>query len=182
MFPPPLPHHFKYWVKHTAAVPKGFLRYYVLRLLEEKPMSGSEIMDEIEKQSKGFWKPSPGSIYPLIAWLQEKGYISEVPEKEAGVKRYSLTPYGKTLLEEQLRMRQEFRKRFRFFAPPFFGLIYPEKAHEVREASRKLATAVWDLWDSMQEKYSEEAVAEAKVALEQAAQKIDEIIKKLKAK
>jgi len=44
-------------------VPKGFLRYQVLRLLKEKPMSGSEIMSEIEEETDGNWRPSPGSIY-----------------------------------------------------------------------------------------------------------------------
>ena len=33
---------FKHWMKHMAMVPKGFLRYKVLKLLNEKPMSGSE--------------------------------------------------------------------------------------------------------------------------------------------
>jgi len=47
--PPPPP--FQHWMKHTASVPKGFLRYYVLKLLKEKPMSGSEIMVEIEREN-----------------------------------------------------------------------------------------------------------------------------------
>jgi DNA-binding PadR family transcriptional regulator len=38
-----------------AMVPKGFLRYQVLKLLNEKPMSGSELMSEIEKQTEGRW-------------------------------------------------------------------------------------------------------------------------------
>jgi len=88
-------------MRHTAAVPKGFLRYYVLKLLNEKPMSGSEMMSEIEKQTNGCWKPSPGSIYPLIAWLQDQGHIKEAPEQEAGIKRYTLTEQGKTFSKEQ---------------------------------------------------------------------------------
>jgi DNA-binding PadR family transcriptional regulator len=68
-------------MRHTAAVPKGFLRYELLRLLNEKPMSGSEIMTEIEKSTNGYWKPSPGSTYPLLAWLQDKGHIKDAPEQ-----------------------------------------------------------------------------------------------------
>lgn len=45
----PSPQFIKRLLRHTAMVPKGFLRFYVLILLREKPMSGSEIMDEIEK-------------------------------------------------------------------------------------------------------------------------------------
>jgi len=178
------PHPFRHWMRHMASVPKGFLRYYVLRLLNEKPMSGSEIMNEIEKRTDERWKPSPGSIYPLIAWLQDKGYIREIPEQEAGTKRYTLTDQGKAFLQEHVKRREELRKRFGFFMPPFPGLLwfnsYPEKTRELVEAGKKLVMAGWNLLDSLREKYSEEAVTEAKEAMERAAEKLNEIAKKLK--
>ncbi len=43
MFESP-PHPFRRWMRHTPSVPPGFLRFFVLKLLKEKPMSGSEIM------------------------------------------------------------------------------------------------------------------------------------------
>jgi len=167
-------------------VPKGFLRFYVLKLLDERPMSGSEIMSEVEKRSGGCWKPSPGSIYPLMAWLQDKGYIKEAPapEQEAGIKRYTLTEQGKTLLEEHRKTRKELHKRFRFFGPPFMGPIwlelYPEKAHELRRATKELALAIWSLREELHHKYSEKAAEEAKNVLKEAAEKIEEIIKQLR--
>ena len=177
-------HPFRHWMRHMAVVPKGFLRYYVLRLLNEKPMSGSEIMNEIEKRTDGRWKPSPGSIYPLIAWLQDKGYAKEVPEQEAGIKRYTLTDQGKAFLEEHVKRKEELRRRFGFFMPPFPGLpwfdFYPKKTRELVEAGKKLVKANWNLLDSLREKYSEEVIIEAKEIIEQAAEKIDEIAKKLK--
>ncbi len=94
---------FRHWMKHMAMVPKGFLRYKVLRLLDEKPMSGSEIMVEIERQTEGRWKPSPGSIYPLLSWLQDKGYIKEAAEQEAGIKRYALTDKARASCKNTLR-------------------------------------------------------------------------------
>jgi len=172
-----------------ASVPKGFLRYYVLRLLNEKPMSGSEIMNEIEKRTDGHWKPSPGSIYPLLAWLQDNGYAKEVPEKELGIKRYTLTDQGKAFLEEHVKRREELRKRFGFLMPPFpvppfpgfpWFNFHPEKMRELVEAGKKLVKANWNLLDSLREKYSEEVITEAKQIIEQAAEKIDEIAKKLK--
>lgn len=175
---------FKHWMRHTAAVPKGFLRYYVLKLLNEKPMSGSEIMSEIEKRTNGCWKPSPGSIYPLMAWLQEEGYIKEIAEKEAGIKPYILTEKGKAFLEEHIKKKEELRERFRFFMPSFPELPWrdfcPEKTRDLAEARIKLAKAMWDFRGKLEEAYSESAVAEAKEALEQAAKKIEEITKKLK--
>jgi len=183
-------------------VPKGFLRYQVLNLLNEKPMSGSEIMSEIEKQTSGCWKPSPGSIYPLLAWLQDKGYIKEAAEQEPGTKRYTLTEEGKTFLEEQIKTREELRKRFRehfgigpglkrlgpwswewgaFGFPPAFPFseFYPEKAKELRRATKDLAIAVWNLRDQLRREYSEKAVEEATKALEEAAKKIEDLTKKM---
>jgi len=167
-----------------AAVPKGFLRYYVLRLLSEKPMSGSEIMSEIGERTHGCWKPSPGSIYPLLAWLQEKGYSKEVPEQESGIKRYALTDQGKGFLEEHVKRKQELRRRIGFFAPPFLGSPwfnhFPKETHELVEAGKKLVMSSWTLLDSLREKYSEDTVAKATEVLEQAAKKIEEITEKLK--
>jgi len=176
---------FKHWMRHMAMVPKGFLRYHVLKLLNEKPMAGSEIMIEIEKQTNGYWKPSPGSIYPLLAWLQDKGYIKEAAEQEAGTKRYTLTEQGKAFLAEHVKTREELRKRFKHFGPgpgfmgPMWFEFYPEKAKELRRATKDLAIAVWNLRDSLRREYSEKAAEEAKKALEEAAKKIEDITKKL---
>ena len=179
------PFPFRHWMRHTAAVPKGFLRYHVLKLLDEKPMSGSEIMSEIEKQTNGHWKPSPGSIYPLLAWLQDNGYVKEIGEKEAGIKRYMLTEQGKTFLEEQDKTREELRKRFKHFGPgpgfmgPMWFEFYPEKAKELLRSAKDLAIALLDLGDRLRREYSEKAAEEAKKTLEEAAKKIEEITKKL---
>ena len=176
---------FKHWMKHMAMVPKGFLRYKVLKLLSEKPMSGSELMSEIENETNGHWRPSPGSIYPLLAWLQDKGYIKEAAEQEAGTKRYSLTDQGKNFLQEHEKRREEMGKRFQHMGPgpglmgPMWFEFYPEKAKELRKATRDLAVAVWQLRDKLRQEYSEKAAEEAKKALEEAASKIDDIVKKM---
>jgi len=169
-----------------AMVPKGFLRYQVLKLLDEKPMSGSEIMNEIEKQTNGHWKPSPGSIYPLLSWLQDKGYIKESAEQEAGIKRYMLTEQGKTFLQEHVKRREELRKRFEHFGPgpgfmgPMWFEFYPERARELKRATKDLAISLWKLRDALREEYSEKAAEEVKKALEEATKKIEDITKKLR--
>jgi len=175
---------FRHWMRHMAMVPKGFLRYQVLKLLNEKPMSGSELMGEIERQTEGRWRPSPGSIYPLLSWLQDNGHIKEADGQEAGVKRYALTESGKALLAEHDKRREEMRKRFPHFGPslgfmgPMWFEFYPEKAKELRRATKDLAIAVWKLRDQLRQEYSEKVVAEATKALEEAAKKIEEITKK----
>ena len=164
-------------------VPKGFIRYRVLEALSEKPMSGSELMEEIEKQTGGFWKPSPGSIYPLLSWLQENNYIKELPA-ENGLKRYELTESGKSLLEEQKRIREKLREGIGFppgqFFDSFLMKVPPEKTAEIRNSMRHLAIAMFQLGSTLREKYSQQTLDEALKVVEETASKLEEINKKLK--
>ena len=141
-------------------------------------------MNEIENRSNGRWKPSPGSIYPLLAWLQEKGYTQEVAEQEPGIRRYMLTDQGKSFLEECVKRKQELRSRIGFFAPPFFGphwsSHYSKETRELVEAGKRLLMSSWALMDLLREEHSEDTAKEATEVLEEAAKKIDEIAKKLK--
>ncbi|MEM3437695.1 MAG: PadR family transcriptional regulator [Nitrososphaerales archaeon] len=174
---------FRHWIRHMAAVPKGFLRYQVLELLNEKPLSGSEIMNEIEKKTSGSWRPSPGSVYPLLAWLQDNGYVQEFPIQESGIKRYMLTDKGKQLLEEQRKLKGQFGKGWKIFAPPFFGTLWlripSEKAEELRDAVSRLIKAFFSLGMNLETKFSEQALKETLMVLNETAQKFEEINKKL---
>lgn len=79
------------FIKHYARNP---LRAIVLHLLKKRPMSGIDIMNEIERLSLGTWRPSPGAIYPLLRAMEEEGLVTHVEEK--GRKVYSLTPKGQS--------------------------------------------------------------------------------------
>ncbi|MEM4701527.1 MAG: PadR family transcriptional regulator [Candidatus Bathyarchaeia archaeon] len=168
-----------------AAVPKGFLRYQVLELLNEKPLSGSEIMNEIEKRTNGCWKPSPGSVYPLLAWLQDNGYIRDVPTEESGVKRYTLTDKGRQLLEEQRKVRAQFRMGRKLFVPPLMGALWlripPKEAEEIRESFRCLFKALFSLGLTLEEHFSEKAIKETLAVLKETAQRLEEIDKRLRS-
>jgi DNA-binding PadR family transcriptional regulator len=181
--PPHSGMHKRNWLKHTAMVPKGFIRYHVLEALNEKPMSGSEMIEQIEKHTGGFWKPSPGSIYPLLSWLQDNGYIKELPT-ENGLKRYELTQNGKSLLDEQKKIRKKFREEVGFLPSPFFDnflmKMSPEKTGEIRESMRHLAIAFFQLGATLQENFSEQAVNESLIVVNEATGKLEEINKKLK--
>jgi len=177
---------FKYWMRHMAAVPKGFLRYQVLELLNERPLSGSEIMNEIEKRTNKLWRPSPGSVYPLLAWLQDNKYIKEVPTEESGVKRYSLTEKGKKLLEEQRMIRKQLRDKAKFFVPPFLGAMWcglpSEKIAELQKSCRRLVRAFASIGVNVGRKFSEQVFQETIKVLEEAAVKLEEINKKLEGR
>jgi DNA-binding PadR family transcriptional regulator len=67
----------------------GGLRYVVLYSLSQSPKNGAEIMDQVERMSMGAWRPSPGSIYPLLSNLQGEGMIRKRDDQ-----RYELTSAG----------------------------------------------------------------------------------------
>ena len=175
--------HRKNWMRHNAMVPKGFIRLHVLEALEESPKSGSEIMEQIEKRTNGFWKPSPGSIYPLLAWLQEKGYVNELP-MENGLKRYQLTESGKQLLEEQKTIRKKVREQVGFLPAPFFeGLLFKipnEKASEIRDSVRQLAITFFKMSNSLQKNFSEKSLDEAIEIIKETTRKLEDLDMKLK--
>ena len=62
--------------EHVARVQlglRGFLRPEVLQLLEQQPMSGTDIMNKMQEMSHGWYRPSQGSVYPLLFQLEKEG-------------------------------------------------------------------------------------------------------------
>jgi DNA-binding PadR family transcriptional regulator len=55
----------------------GGLKSCVLYMLGERPMNGAELMDAMESMSYGAWRPSPGSIYPLLSKMVEERLITK---------------------------------------------------------------------------------------------------------
>lgn len=74
----------------------GALRLIVLGMIAEAPRHGYEIIKAIAGRMDGAYSPSPGAIYPTLAWLEDMGFV--VPEAEGGRKRYRITPEGAALL------------------------------------------------------------------------------------
>jgi len=177
--------HRRNWLRHNAMVPKGFLRYHVLEALNEQPMSGSELMEQIGKHTDGTWKPSPGSIYPLLAWLQDNRYVKELPT-ENGFKRYELTQSGKELLVEQAKIREKFTQDGGFMTHPFFDRFFSdipqEKSRQIHASVEHLFHALIELSKTLRENYSEKELDEALKALDDASAKIEEIRNKIKDK
>ncbi|MEK4563381.1 PadR family transcriptional regulator [Alkalihalobacillus sp. FSL R5-0424] len=77
---------------------RGDLKVVLLMLLNEKPRHGYEIIRGLEELFNGFYSPSPGSIYPLLQWLEEQKYVTF--KKEGRKKVFSITSVGTAYLEE----------------------------------------------------------------------------------
>jgi len=74
------------WAKRSH---KG-LRRWILYIVRDSPKSGAEIMDVMEANLQGWWRPSPGSIYPLLKNLVAEGVLSRSQDD-----KYSLTSAGR---------------------------------------------------------------------------------------
>ncbi|HEX5404850.1 MAG TPA: PadR family transcriptional regulator [Pseudonocardiaceae bacterium] len=73
---------------------RGNVRAAVLMLLTERPMHGYEIIQEISERSRGWWRPSPGSVYPTLQLLADEGLVTTDPDNPSGKRLYSLTEAG----------------------------------------------------------------------------------------
>ena len=86
-----------YWRARKAR--RGDIRTAALLLLAEEPRNGYQIMQEVEERSRGAWRPSPGSIYPALAQLEDEGLIRT--EEQDGRKLFALTDAGRELLAQR---------------------------------------------------------------------------------
>ncbi len=72
------------------------LQLLLLALLEEKSSHGYELIKALETRTSGFYKPSPGMVYPALTYLEEVGYATV--DTEGNKKRYHLADAGRTYL------------------------------------------------------------------------------------
>ena len=154
-------------------------------------MSGSEIMTEIGKETGGRWTPSPGSIYPLLAWLQDNGYIKAPSKKESGIKRYMLTEKGEKFFEGHVKLKERLQEKLEFFAPPpflapppFFGgflfSAHPEKLREIRKPVQRFVKALFSLRTALEENFTEQAIEQVAEILNENAERIEKMSRKIK--
>ena len=80
---------------------RGDVRLAILKLLEEQPMHGYQILQELSDRTQGAWRPSPGSVYPTLNLLEDDGLLSS--SEAEGKKVFSLTAEGAARAAEQER-------------------------------------------------------------------------------
>jgi DNA-binding PadR family transcriptional regulator len=78
---------------------RGDVRLALLRSLAEEPRNGYQLMQEIEERSEGLWRPSPGSVYPTLAQLEDEGLIHSVETE--GARRFEITDAGREHLSSR---------------------------------------------------------------------------------
>lgn len=103
----------------------GKLRLYLLKLLDEAPRHGYEVIRLLQDRFMGVYAPSPGTIYPRLARLEEDGLVTH--EEVDGKKIYSITDKG----------REEIRSRLSDLAD-----LEDELTESLRDVAREISVDV----------------------------------------
>ncbi|MEV6350038.1 PadR family transcriptional regulator [Actinoplanes sp. NPDC051851] len=78
---------------------RGMVPDLVLTALLDGPAHGYELMDRLEQFSGGSWRPSPGSIYPLLQMFQDTGLVQS--SETDGRRVFALTDAGRERASER---------------------------------------------------------------------------------
>ncbi|MFI1578515.1 PadR family transcriptional regulator [Embleya sp. NPDC020630] len=107
----------------------GRLRLYLLKLLDESPRHGYEVIRLLHDRFLGLYSPSAGTVYPRLAKLEQEGLVEH--DVEGGRKVYRITDAGRAELaarqEELTQLEAQIRES-----------VY-ERAREIRDEVRTSA-------------------------------------------
>jgi DNA-binding PadR family transcriptional regulator len=116
----------------TPVFRHGRLRLYLLRLLDEEPRHGYEVIRLLRDRFMGVYAPSPGTIYPRLARLEEEGLVTH--DEENGRKVYRITEAGR----EELRSRGDELDELEEELSASVSDIVREVREDVRDTVRSL--------------------------------------------
>jgi DNA-binding PadR family transcriptional regulator len=113
---------------------------YLLKLLDEAPRHGYEVIRLLQDRFMGVYAPSPGTIYPRLARLEEDGLVTH--EEVDGKKVYSITDKG----------REEIHSRLGDLAD-----LEDELTESLRDVAREISVDVRDTVRSIREELASAA-------------------------
>lgn len=71
---------------------KGNLQFVILKMLKDESKHGYQIIKDLEAQFKGFYSPSPGSVYPILQMLEDRDFVSIAQDGKKKI--YTITEEG----------------------------------------------------------------------------------------
>ncbi|MEU8342171.1 DNA-binding transcriptional regulator, PadR family [Actinomadura meyerae] len=123
----------------------GRLRLYLLKLLEESPRHGYEVIRLLQDRFLGVYSPSPGTIYPRLARLESEGLVTH--EVVKGKKVYSLTDKGREELERRMDELAELEEEISASAQEFARGVQEDVRQTVRTLREELTQAARTMRD-----------------------------------
>ncbi|WP_236042335.1 PadR family transcriptional regulator [Roseibium aggregatum] len=143
----------------------GELRLLMLAMIAEKPRHGYDIIKALDERFEGNYTPSPGVVYPTLAWLEDMGYAVIEPD-ENNRKLSSITPEGEAFLTANQASVEDLLSRK---APAVKASDVPE---DILLAMKSLKSA---LYDRLEEGDAGEAqIKEIAAIIDEAARKLAE--------
>jgi PadR family transcriptional regulator PadR len=88
----------------TTDLLQGTLDLLILRILELRPLHGVGIADRIEQVTRGVFVVGPGSLFPALHRLAERGWIDgewDLLENGRRAKFYAITKSGRAQLAKE---------------------------------------------------------------------------------
>lgn len=90
------------------------LQILLLTLLKEQASYGYELIKTLSEKSGGFYKPSPGVIYPALTYLEDVGHVTV--QQEGNRKRYAINEQGESWLSENQALAEALLAKLALFA------------------------------------------------------------------
>jgi DNA-binding PadR family transcriptional regulator len=123
----------------------GDMKYVILKLLRDKPMHGYEVMKALEERTRGCYKPSPGTVYPTLQWLEDEGLVTA--KDVEGKKVYEITDAGRSFLEENKSTVEDIFERIADTIDRVVSEPMPEVNRAVGRVVSQAYKAAWRLAD-----------------------------------
>jgi len=117
---------------------RGDLKFVILRLISQKPMHGYEVMQALEEEAGGWYRASPGSVYPTLQMLEDEGLVHST--EADGKKVYQITPEGEAYLRDNGDLVDRIFRRVETFTDGFFG----QHTRELTAAFSRLAQTCFE--------------------------------------
>ena len=121
----------------TPVFGHGRLRLYLLKLLDESPRHGYEIIQQLRERFAGLYSPSAGTVYPRLARLETEGLIRH--ETDGGRKVYQITDAGRAELEARAGELEELETEIRASARDLAEGIRQEVRESAKAVQQELA-------------------------------------------
>jgi DNA-binding PadR family transcriptional regulator len=122
----------------------GDLRLWLLKLLDERPRHGYDIIAGLEEQFLGLYSPSPGTVYPRLSALEQEGLI-EVDREDEGRKVFRLTDLGRKELDERREELSDLAERLTRSARDIARVIKDDVKSSVRDLKNEVRRAAQEL-------------------------------------
>ena len=162
-------HGFGHGPRQGRMFEKGDLKYVILDMLKDRPSHGYEVIRNLEEQSRGFYSPSPGSVYPTLQLLEDMGYVTAT--QQDGKKVYAITDEGRKFLEENRRSVEDIWGRVG-------GGWDPQVAAELHEIRHDLMGLGKLFGQQMREgRVDREKLARVRGVISAAAKEIEDILR-----